>query len=241
MQIWSLRPDTGEAYKFTDANSQEGKDVEKLQFIGLISEISPDNLSYYLQTRSLFNPAIIQRLEKARKDIYIEVNGMTDKDIQQAAHYFKSSLCLVYKDMGDDMTSFCQQLVWLQSAKNRFAVNTNNRERLLVAAMMQPYALITTLPQEDIQTVMNSVALQSVRSTTPAEADNCSNQVISLSVDRDLPEGCRLTSKDLVTTLTDSRGLSPGLKESVQGCILRYPVCAGDPLTFGHLYPHVCN
>ncbi|MBI4184353.1 MAG: hypothetical protein HY521_10180 [Proteobacteria bacterium] len=149
------------------------------------------------------------------------------------------ALVLAFDARGQEDDAFLEQLAWLDSQTEPFAVIADSPARFAEAALFGPHGLIVPkggrIEADPVLRIFRARAAGAPRPMSPAEVDALQGREASLTVARARAAGERLEPGDLAVAVTESKGLSPALGERVVGQRLRYPIRPGEALTFGHL------
>lgn len=184
--------------------------------------------------------ARIHQLATTGRQVIVAINGLG-----------AGALAAVHEAMGDgnlvhlfdardqDRIPYLEQLAWLRAQNRPFAVMTRSQEKLNVAAAASPQCLI--IPERGpidlapIQRIAAAGTLGEARPISEAEIDHLLGAEASLTVVRPMAVGAVLSDNDLTVAITETRGLSPSLRDKIAGKSLRYAIKPGEPLHFGHL------
>lgn len=185
------------------------------------------------------NAKALVKIANLGKPVYLIINGLGTEALKHSLSYLSGcDVILLYdSDMVSDI-AYYEQLAWLSGQQKAFAVCSSKHERLIIAAMFNPEALIISGPAGttvfEYLTVSELASEGAMRPINEGEVDVGLNNERSLTVVRELAANSEVKREDIVVDQTVTRGISPHLNAKVAGRILRYPIKPGEPLTFGH-------
>ncbi len=198
------------------------------------------DVSWYVPAGCGAHLALLRALLATRRPVYLAVNGLGPRSLAEIRAVLEGAevvLAFDAREVSD--VHFLQQLVWLRTQPEPFAVLAETPGHLNVAAMMGPSDLLYPFANAvDFRMLLKILSLSepdAVRPISPEEIDRLAGQEVSLTVTRALHAGDRLRPDDLTADRTATKGLAPPLISEIEGRVLRYDIEPGEPLTFGHL------
>lgn len=132
-----------------------------------------------------------------------------------------------------------EQLAWLSSVADRFAVIADAAGVLEAAAAMGAAHLILAGPEPiaiaRLRAIADARRPDAPRPLSADEVDGVAGREACLTVNRSLAAGECIPASALIAAVTTTRGIAPHLSSKLVGRRLRYAIESGEPLTFGHL------
>lgn len=182
------------------------------------------------------NIELLETLSKDNVNVYVSVNGLSQFSIKKAMQKLGDNNCIwTIVDTDLDEVSFLEQLSWLSRQNQHAAVMSTDIKRLMTAYLISPFALIFDGNSNELADLARLIDIDSRRPMSAAEVDSLEGAEVSISVSREMVSGDVVAEEDLIPMVTETRGLSPAFIDNIIGCVVRYPIRTGEPITFGHL------
>ena len=183
---------------------------------------------------------LLETLKKSQCTVFLVINGLGQQALSAIrASFTEYELVLVFESSHITEKSFIEQVTWLNTQAEPFAVRSEHEKQWALAAALGAHSLIISSPQKmDIDEILYLDALRQnnvPRPVSQEEVDHLIGKEVSLTVAQELQKGDVLQKQDLLMELTPVTGLAPSLSSSVIGRALRYSIKPGEALTFGHL------
>jgi hypothetical protein len=182
---------------------------------------------------------LLRQIKPFAKSIYIVINGFQIQTIASIRSIIpEHQLVFVYEDPDAEEIALQEQLVWMRTQPEPFALHSSRENRLRTAAALGAAALILRGDSPmDLSGVLRVFAAGKslMRPCSPLEVDHLEEKSASVILKRFCSAGTYLQSTDLRVSVTKERGISPVLLDKVIGLRLRYDTEKETPLTFGLL------